>query len=94
MSGVLGVLLVRMSSSPEGGDGSRAGSPLTEVASAVRGPPNPGSGEEDAGAAAWQEAVMSLGGAGKCPKRDEWPPREGMEGGAADVPTGTAATAV
>ena len=37
---------------------------------------------------------MSLGGAGKCPKRDEWPPREGMEGGAAGMPTGTAATAV
>ena len=68
MSGVRGVLLVRACPSTEGGEGSRAGSPLPEVAPAVRGPPNTGSGEEDAGAAAWQEADMSLGGAGKCPK--------------------------
>ena len=39
-------------------------------------------------------AVMPLDGAGKCPKCDEWPPREGVEGGAAVVQKGTAVAAV
>ena len=39
-------------------------------------------------------AVMSLGGAGKCSKRQKRPPGEDAVGGGAVVPTGTSAAAV
>ena len=88
------MLLVRTSSSPEGGDGKRAGSPQTAVASAACGPPDPISGKEDEGAAAWREVVMPPGGARRRPERAEWPPGEGTDGGAAAMPKGSSATSV